>query len=160
MHKLLFPLTVFLLAGSLFSAEPFAGTWKLNVAKSKFGGPDKPPKEYTMVIQEQGDNFVVTITGVAADGSPISRQYTRSRTGGEAKYSEGALPAGTSIVWGKRKADSRSFDMKAMQDGEVIQTTSSVVSNDGKTSTTTSKGTDDEGNPYQTVQVYNRMDTP
>ena len=50
--------------------------------------------------------------------------------------------------------------MKAMQDGEVIQTTRSVVSNDGKTSTTTSKGTDDEGNPYQTVQVYNRMDTP
>jgi len=79
MHKLLFPLTVFLLAGSLFSAEPFAGTWKLNVAKSKFGGPDKPPKEYTMVIQEQGDNFVVTITGVAADGTEL--------TGGQAGLS-------------------------------------------------------------------------
>ena len=40
MHKLLYPLTVFLLAGSLFAADPFAGTWNLNLSKSKFGGPD------------------------------------------------------------------------------------------------------------------------
>ena len=31
-------LSLFLLAGSLFAADPFVGTWKLNVAKSKHGG--------------------------------------------------------------------------------------------------------------------------
>jgi hypothetical protein len=38
MHKL-YPLAMFLLAGSLFAADPFAGTWKLNLAESKFGDP-------------------------------------------------------------------------------------------------------------------------
>jgi hypothetical protein len=37
MHKRLYPLTVFSLAGSLFAGDPFAGTWKLNAAKSRLG---------------------------------------------------------------------------------------------------------------------------
>jgi hypothetical protein len=44
MRKQPYPLMVFLLAGSLFAADssPFVGTWKLDVAKSKYSGPMKP----------------------------------------------------------------------------------------------------------------------
>jgi hypothetical protein len=72
MHKLLFSLTVFFLAGSLFAAEssfPFAGTWTLNLAESKFEGPMKPPREFIIILQEQGDQVLETDKGVAADGS-------------------------------------------------------------------------------------------
>jgi hypothetical protein len=125
MHKqLLYPLTAFLLAGSVFAAEPLAGTWKLNIAKSKFGGTNKPPKEETQVLQEQGDNLVQIVKGIAADGSPISYRTTVSRIGGEVKALEGAPPAGTSRVVSKRKADSNILDSTTMRDGKVILNTS------------------------------------
>jgi hypothetical protein len=44
MHKMAYPLTTLLLAGSLFAGNPFVGTWKLNVAQSNFEGPMKPRK--------------------------------------------------------------------------------------------------------------------
>ena len=53
MNKLLYPLSLFLLAGTLCAADPFAGTWNLNLSKSKYGGPDKAPKKATVVIQVQ-----------------------------------------------------------------------------------------------------------
>ncbi len=45
--------------------DPFAGTCKRNLAKSKFDGPMKPPKELTIVIQEQGDHGFDNVKGVA-----------------------------------------------------------------------------------------------
>src|SRR5580658_5882832 len=70
-------------------ADPFAGTWRLDLGRSRFGGPMKPHKELTIVIEEQGDRGFDTIRGVAADGSPISDKYTFPNIGGEVKVLEG-----------------------------------------------------------------------
>jgi hypothetical protein len=158
MHKLLYPLTAFLLAGSLFAADPFAGTWKENIAKSKFGGPNQAPKEATVVIEEHGDQAAVSVKGTGADGSPISVKYTVVRTGGEAaKFSEGGPPAGVSVVYAKKKADARSLDTTTTRDGKVIETSHGAVGTDGKTFTITSKGTDPQGKLFETVQIYERQ---
>ena len=69
--------------------DPFVGTWKLNIAKSKFGGPMKPCKELTIIMEEQGDHAFDTVKGIAADGSPIFDKYTLRNTGGEVKVLEG-----------------------------------------------------------------------
>jgi orotate phosphoribosyltransferase-like protein len=150
-------LTPFLLAGSLLAADPFAGTWKLNLAKSKYSGPMKPPKEETIFILEQGDQVVETVKGVAANGSPISGTHTVAKTGGEVKYSEGTPPVGTSGVRAKRKAGSHSSDLRFMRDGTVVATVHDVVSNDDKTIRTIIKGTDDHGKPFVSVIVYDRQ---
>jgi hypothetical protein len=159
MNKLFYPLTVFLLASPLLAADayPFAGTWKLNVAKSKFGGPMKAPKEQTIFIQEQGDQVVETVKGVAADGSPIFERHTHPTTGGEVKVLEGAPPPGISRVIANRKAHARSSDMRIMRDGKEIATAHDAVSNDGKTIRTTVKGTDDQGKSFETVEIWDRM---
>jgi hypothetical protein len=160
MYKLLFPLTVCLLASSLFSADssfPFAGTWKLNLAKSKYQGPMKPPKELTMVLQEQGDQVLETDKGVAADGSPISVRDTFTATGGEFKFLEGRPSAGTSLMAAKRKTNSRSADSTVLRDGKVIRTYHDVLSEDGKTIMETIRGTDDQGKPYETVRLFEKQ---
>jgi hypothetical protein len=159
MHKLLYPLMVFPLAVSLLAADPypFAGTWKLNVAKSKFEGPIKPPKEETIFIQEQGDQVIETVKGVAADGLPIFEKHAHATTGSEVKVLEGAPPAGISRVLANRKAHARSSDMRIMRDGKEIATAHDVVSNDGKTIRTTIKGTDDQGKSFETVEVWDRI---
>src|ERR1700761_495230 len=98
MHRLLYSLSAFFLASSLFAADPFAGTWWLNLAKSKYAGPVTPPKEETLIIQEQGDLEAMTINGIAADSSPISRKATYPKTGGEVHWSEGGPGPGASFV--------------------------------------------------------------
>jgi hypothetical protein len=157
MPKFLYLFSIFLLEGSLFAAEPFAGTWTLSIAKSKFGESDKPPRQLVMVIQEQGDQDVVTVNGVAADGSPISTKYTVLKTGGEEKFSEGGPSAGTSVVLAKRRVDSRTADFRRSQNGRVIQTVHTVLSADGKTMTQTVKGTDSQAKSYESVEVADRQ---
>src|SRR5580658_6290594 len=107
----LYLLTSFLLASSLLAADPFVGTWKLNVAKSKFEGPMKPRKELAIVIQEQGDQGSDTVRGVAADGTLISEKGTFPETGGDVNIS------GASGVLAKRKADARTRDWTIMRNG-------------------------------------------
>lgn len=139
--------------------DPFAGTWKLNVAKSKFAGPGKPPKELIIIIQEEGDHAFDTVKGVAADGSPIFDKYTFPNSGGEVTVLEGGggFPPGTSGVLAKREADSRTKDWTIILPSRVVITEQDVLSEDGKTMLMTTKGNDAQGNPYETVQVFDRQ---
>ena len=159
MHKLLYPLTALLLAGSLLAADPFAGAWKLNVARSRFEGPLGPaPKEATLVRQDQGDQWVDTSRIVPAEGSPISFKLAVTRTGGELKLVElleGELPPGSGVL-AKRKADSRSAYFKITL-GELKATELDVVSKDGKTLTLTYEGADDRGKHWRRVEMYDRQ---
>jgi hypothetical protein len=159
MQKLLYPLTVFLLARSLFAADPFAGAWKLNVAKSKFEGPLGPaPKEGALVREDQGDQWIDTTKIVPADGSPVSFKLTVAKTGGEVKLLEvleGGLPPGSGVL-AKRKADSRSAYFKITL-GKVTATEHDVVSKDGKTLTLAYEGTDGLGKHWNRVEVFDRQ---
>jgi len=51
------------------------GTWKLNVAKSKFS-PGPAPKEMTLTIEAAGPGRKVSVTGVDGEGKPIAWGYT------------------------------------------------------------------------------------
>ena len=56
-------------------ADPALGTWKLYLAKSKFDpGPAPMPQMRTYAQSEAGTTL--TISGVGADGSPISTKAT------------------------------------------------------------------------------------
>jgi hypothetical protein len=65
---------------TLCAADPFAGTWQFNRAKSKYK-TGQPPKEQTVTIVEAGSDLDVTIKGTAADGSPIATHYTMPAAG-------------------------------------------------------------------------------
>ena len=71
-------------AAVLVAADPFAGTWKLDQAKSKYR-TGTPPKEQTITIVESGSDLDITIKGTAADATPISAHYTVPAAGGEGK---------------------------------------------------------------------------
>jgi surface antigen len=71
MQKILCALVLLTLATPLMASDPFAGTWTLNSAKTKYT-TGTPPKNVTIVIEEQGANLQVTATGTSSDGSPIS----------------------------------------------------------------------------------------
>src|SRR3954467_8575765 len=55
--------------------DPANGTWKLNVAKSKFS-PGPAPKEMTVTIESAGDRRRVEATGAPADGAQPKWGYS------------------------------------------------------------------------------------
>jgi hypothetical protein len=154
MCKKFYPLSLFLLAGSLFAASPFVGTWKLDIAKSKFAPQNPAPKEETLVIEEVSDQYSVTGRGTAADGSPFSQKFTVPKTGGPAQYPEGGLAPGYSVVFAKTKADSRIADSTTTKDGKVVITTHYVVSADGKSFRDIDTSTDPQGKKSESVAVW------
>jgi hypothetical protein len=55
-------------------SDPWAGTWKLDVAKSELPGP--APKEETVTSSSTtGDVVKYSIIGTSADGKPINESY-------------------------------------------------------------------------------------
>ena len=52
-------------------SNSLVGTWKLNVAKSKFN-PGPALKSMTRTVEAQGDGVKYTFEGVAADGTVIA----------------------------------------------------------------------------------------
>ena len=139
------------LAALLIAAEPFAGTWQLNLEKSKYK-TGTPPKEQTITIAQSGSDLDVRISGTAADGSAIMSHYTVPAEGGEGKIIEAPYEA----VSGKRMGPNQ-LDITYSKGGKVVLTVHSRVSADGKTRTIDVKGTDTQGKPIDATAVYDKQ---
>jgi len=131
-------------------ADPTVGTWKLNLAKTKYNA-GQAPKSSTLVIEAAGQGVKLTSNTVLADGSTRKISYTATYDGKDAAvtgtpdYDTLSLKKTTNGMDGSRK--------KA---GKVVQTFTRVVSADGKTMTVTSTGTGSTGK-VDNVQVYDKQ---
>ena len=134
--------------------NPFVGTWKLNVAKSKFTGMQAPKSE-TRTIVMQGDVETVTYEGIAADGSPISYSFKSNLDGKDSAIS-GTQPLGSDTVAAKR-IDANTVTSTSKKAGKTVFTTKTVVSKDGKVSTQTTKGTNGDGVPISITTVWDKQ---
>ena len=84
-------------AAPLFAQEsPFLGTWKLNVAKSKFE-PGPGLKSLTRTITAQGNGAKYSFEGVAADGSSISYSFVTNYDGKDSTFT-GTGPHGADTI--------------------------------------------------------------
>jgi len=142
--------------GLLQAAEGFAGTWKLNVAQSKFAKGHEL-KDESVVIAEQGDNRVVTVKGTDGAGKPISAKYTVPSAGGTQNYTEGAPPAGAGAIVVSKRVDANTLDSTSTLNGKVVRTQHTVLSADGKTLTQTVSYMDEKGPATKGVLVMNRQ---
>jgi len=161
MRKATLLLAVFGLVGLLCAADnPFIGTWKLNVAKSKFSQAYlalqkvAAPKEEMIVFREAGDQLELTATGTRTDGSPISSKSTRPAQGGAIKYQQGGPEGVTTILTVLEPGNSYTTSMR---DGKQFQVGHAVISKDGKALTVTYKGTDPQGKPFEQVIVFDKQ---
>jgi hypothetical protein len=151
MRKLLCLLTLLVFATPLFAADPFAGTWKLNPEKTKYT-TGSPPKNITLVIEEQGTNLQVTATGTNSDGSPISVKFTVPISGGTGSVQEGDANGVTS-----RRISANVRENSFTKDGKEIRTRHLVVSKDGKTMTSKVKGTNPNDSPVVGTDVFDKQ---
>jgi len=124
----------------------FTGTWKLNVAKSKFS-PGPAPKSFTVTIQPDGK---VAVEGVEASGEPISWSYMPS---GDAPAAITGLPDSSVI---EKKIDDRNIEHTWKMNGGST-TGHGVISKNGKTMKYTLTGTNAKGEPVHNVEIFERQ---
>ncbi|MDQ2901854.1 MAG: hypothetical protein M3Y07_18955 [Acidobacteriota bacterium] len=136
-----------------FGADNSLGTWKLNMEKSKFDPAPGPVKSLTSTREASDGGVKVTTTGEQANGTPINASYA-------AKYDGKEFPV-TGAPWDtmtlKRVNANTSTATTKKSDGKYRGTSRTVISKDGKTMTTTSKGTGEDGKAFHNVLVFDKQ---
>jgi hypothetical protein len=127
-------LATVLCAGPAFAADPIVGTWKLNVAKSKFA-EGKALTAGTRVYTEVNGVYTLDIKQVGADGKEASSR-PQYRNGKEEKQTSDYVDT---LLAKKINENTWDFDLK--KNGKVVGRVHRVVSADGKTLTVHNTGT-------------------
>ena len=140
-----------LFAGPAFAADPIVGTWKLNVAKSKFGS-DRELTAGSRVYTEANGLYSLDqkLTGVDGKDTSFRTQY---RDGKDVKQAAGG-PADTTHA---TKIDANTWDFDLKKDGKVVGHVHRVVSADGKTLTVHNTGTKLSGATGEETLVFDRQ---
>jgi hypothetical protein len=139
-------------ATTLAAADPFAGTWKLNSAKTKYK-EGTAPKEQTVTITESGKDLIIKVAGIAGNGSPIAVSYSIPATGGEGKLIDGGSYEG---VAGKRHGANERETMYK-KGGKTVYTTHAKVTENGNALVVTNKGINPLGQKVEGETVYDKQ---
>jgi hypothetical protein len=132
-------------------ADNSIGTWKLNAETSKYTPAPMPVKSLTVTREASDGGMKVTITGEQADGTAINATYT-IKYDGKGVQVTGNSPYDTIAV--KQVNDNTLTDTRNQTVGRYHATSRIVVSNDGKTMTTSTKGTNGEGKEFTSTFVF------
>jgi hypothetical protein len=139
----------------LAQSSPFAGTWKLNVAKSKFeGGP--APKSLTRTVTAVGGGLKYAFEGVTGDGSKVSYSFTSKLDGTDAPVSGEGMPGGADAV-SLQKVGENKTEGTMKKGGKEVGTATSEVSKDGKTTTVTTTAKTADGKEIKATSVYDKQ---
>ena len=151
MRKAMLLLAVFGLVGSLWAADPFVGTWKLNVAKSKYNPPSSAFKSMIVKIEAQDNGLKFTFDSVDAEGKVSRGEYAAKFDGKD--YPVKGDPT-TDMVSLKRIGDS-GFEIVNKKGGKDTGRTRVVFAKDGKSSTVTTK--DAKGQESTSVSIFEKQ---
>jgi hypothetical protein len=132
-------------------ADPFVGTWKLNVAKSTYK-PGPAPKSGSVTFSVVGAGVKVVVDGVAATGEATHWTYTANYDGKDYPVT-GNVDADTATL---RKINPRTVEVTNKKAGKVTLVNTRAVSANGKTLSVTTKGTNAQGQTVNNVQVFDK----
>lgn len=146
---------VVLLGGTALaqSGSSEIGTWKLNVAKSKYIQGD-PPKSSTTKITAAGAGVKIVTDAVSADGTV---RHSESSSNYDGKDSPIVGNSQNGDVVARTRVNATTIRSVFKNGGKVTVTSISVISEDGKTRTTTATGTNALGKAVNSVQVYEKQ---
>ena len=137
-----------------FGADNTLGTWKLNVAASKYTPAPMPVKSLTVTREASDGGAKVTTTGEQADGTAIQASYTAKYDGKDVQIS-GNSPYDTIAI--QQVNPNTLTDARKKTGGKYRGTSRMVVSNGGKTLTSTTKGTNADGKAFPSTFVFDKQ---
>jgi hypothetical protein len=125
-------------------ADPQAGTWEMNLAKSTFvsGGPQ--PKGETVVIEE--------VDGGLKVNSSAGFQYTAKYDGKDYPMTGSAAANGVAL----RQIDANTIETIRKKDGKTVTSNITFISKDGKTRSNVFQGKNAKGEPITWIAVFDK----
>ena len=128
------------------------GTWKLDLAKSKYQ-EGQAPKSMTVVYEAAGAGIKVTVDTVPADGPAIHYAYSANYDGKDVPV----VGNPNADMAARTRVDANTTQLVNKKGGNVMSTVTIVTSADGKTLTITTKGKDAKGQNVDSVAVYEKQ---
>ena len=151
MRRFLPALVLFGVASAMVLAQapnPLVGKWVLNAAKSK-----GPATAGTTVVEAVGDGIKMTVE-LVADGKKRNWSFTANYDGKDVPVTGDSPYGDTSSL---TRVDARTTTINSKYQGKPTTVHTIVVSADGKTRTSTVKGTDKTGKPVEGMSFYDKQ---
>jgi hypothetical protein len=147
MHRLLYPLTVFLLAVSLsaFAADPFVGTWNL-----KKSTPTDGRLAHVVKFEQIPKGIRITFPSSIRTVDLVPDKKEQAPGGGSTTVATGAEARVVS------RPNSRTIEVIYRRKGKDVATVKREVSEDGRLLTVTEDGVNTKGEKIHSVEVYER----
>ena len=146
-------IVVLALCALAFGADNNVGTWKLNIAKSKYS-PGPPPKSQTLKIEAWGTDGVKYVAdGVGPDDKPTHSEFQAKYDGKD--YPFIGNPDADRLSY--KRIDANTLEATTTLKGKNTTAFKVVVSADGKTRTVTQTGTNAQGQALNVSSVYERQ---
>ncbi len=137
-----------------FGADNSLGTWKLNMEKSKYTPSPMPVKSLSITREASDGGVKVSNAGEQADGTAINAAYTAKYDGTEVNVT-GNAPYDRIAI---KQVNANTFtDQRNKTGGSYKATGRTVISNGGRTMTTTSKGTNGQGKEFTSTFVFDKQ---
>ncbi len=132
--------------------DPFVGTWKLNVAKSKFN-PGEAPKSEILKCIAQGNGLKGSFDTVDATGKVSHTEFSAKYDGKD--YPQPGDPNVDTTAF--RKINPYTLEVVDKKAGKEIGRYRSTVSTDGKTTTIEGTVKDATGKEVTSISVYDKQ---
>ena len=144
---MMFALLFLLLSG----ADPFAGTWHLNLTKSTWTN-GQPPKQQVVKMEETPEGIRYSSETINTDGTTTTSWYT-------AKYDGKEVHVVGNVYWDPvslSRTDGRTVVATYRKRGAISAVATRVVSKDGNTMTVTTEGKARGGQKFKNTCIYDR----
>jgi hypothetical protein len=145
-------ITALMLTVTTAVADQLSGTWKMNPEKSKYS-PGPAPKNLTVMVESDENNYKLEATGTDGDGKPTHVQYSAKFDGKD--YPATGIPNADAVSL--KRIDASTIETLQKKDGKVVMTVTTKVSKDGKTRTSTWHGKNAEGQDVHNVVVFDKQ---
>jgi hypothetical protein len=167
LRRRLVPISAWILAIAIASVaglsaqatNALSGTWKLNVAKSKYSPATLAPKSGTTKFTVSNDTIRAMIDGVDSQGRATHSEYTAKFDGKDYPW-KGTIagspnPDQDAVAW--RKIDANTYETVNKLKGQTLTTSRIVVAADGKSRTNTATGKNAQGQVMANTAVYEKQ---
>ena len=134
------------------SADPWIGTWKVNMEKSTFGPGAKPFTALTIRMESAAGGIKMTFDAMTPEGNPFHSEVVGAFDG-----QENAVKGAQNMTTAFKRIDDRTFQTMNKMDGKPTTTGRVVISPDGKLWTGTITGKSVEGETINNVIVAEKQ---
>jgi hypothetical protein len=142
-----------LLVATLYAADNQVGTWKINLAKSKYDPANLAPKSTSVKIEAVEGGIKATVDVVDYTGKMLHYDYTAKYDGKD--YAVRGDP--NRDMTALKKIDEYNFEQTNKKGGKVTTTSKIVYARDGKSRTLITIGTIPQGQKVNNNIVWDKQ---